>query len=96
MRTETLTPRTSSRAFGKEIEDVAENYLHKQGLSTVERNYTCRIGEIGLIMLHEKALVFVEVRYRRSAEFGDAAESVTLKKQRRVIRTAQHFTNVQR
>lgn len=91
VRTDTLMSRNSSRAFGGSIERVAEAYLHKQGLSTVDRNYTCKTGEIDLVMVHENTLVFVEVRYRRSAEFGNAAESVTRKKQRRLIRTAEHF-----
>ena len=91
MRTDALTSTNSSIAFGRSIERVAEIYLRKQGLSSVARNYVCRTGEIDLVMLHANTLVFVEVRYRRSAEFGGGAESVTRKKQLRLIRTANHF-----
>lgn len=86
-----LNSARSSRTFGRDIERIAECYLKNRGLSTVARNYACRVGEIDLVMLDENILVFVEVRYRRSAEYGDAAESVTRTKQRRLIRTAEHF-----
>ena len=54
------------------------------------------MGEIDLVMLdrskvHKKILVFVEVRFRSRQDFGGAAASVTLVKQRRIIRTAQWF-----
>jgi len=54
------------------------------------------MGEIDLIMfdkskLHSRILVFIEVRYRSSQNYGGAAASVTPLKQRRIIRTAQWF-----
>jgi putative endonuclease len=82
---------TSSRVLGREIEQLAELYLRKRGLSTVAHNYACRSGEIDLVMLHGSTVVFVEVRYRRSNEFGGAVESITQKKKQRLIRTAEHF-----
>lgn len=55
------------------------------------RNYHCKGGEIDLIMQQQRALVFVEVRFRKSAAFGSAAASVTRSKQQKIITAAQHF-----
>ncbi|WP_286239716.1 YraN family protein [Neptuniibacter halophilus] len=76
---------------GKDAEQQAEQYLCQQKLKLLERNYHCRFGEIDLIMQTRDTLVFVEVRFRRSAHFGGAAASVTPSKQRKIIKTAQHF-----
>jgi putative endonuclease len=76
---------------GAKWEQIAESFLHGKGLSTVERNFRCRLGEIDLIMQDGPTLVFTEVRYRRSDRFGSGAESVTHAKQARIIRAAQRF-----
>ena len=81
----------SSNDIGSHAEDLALQYIQQQGLAVVERNYHCRRGEIDLIMLENTTLVFVEVRYRKSAQFGGALESVNHAKQKRIIHTAQHF-----
>ena len=62
-----------------------------RGLRPVARNYRCRGGEIDLIMLDRKCLVFIEVRYRRSAAFTAAALSVDGRKQSKLVRTAALF-----
>ncbi len=80
-----------SRTRGQDVEALAAKFLTDKGLSIIERNYQCRAGEIDLICLDNQQLIFVEVRYRKSAKFGNAAESVTAKKQQRILMTAQHF-----
>lgn len=80
---------------GKEAENRAAAFLQQQGLRLVERNYRCRMGEIDLLMVHGDTLVFVEVRFRRSAGFGGAAASITGHKQRRLIHAAQHYLQQQ-
>jgi len=82
---------SSNRLKGKKAEDVACSFLLKNGLSIVTRNYHCRYGEIDLIMKDSDYLVFVEVRYRRSSEFGTAIESVDRNKQRKLVFTANHY-----
>lgn len=80
-----------SRLKGKKAEDVACNFLLKNGLSLVSRNYHCKYGEIDLIMHDDDTLVFVEVRYRKSNLFGSAAESVDYNKQQKLVFTANHY-----
>lgn len=79
------------QARGKDAEQKAWHWLIQHGLKPVTRNYHCKLGEIDLILLDNSTLVFVEVRYRTDKRFGGAANSVTTSKQRKIIRTAQHF-----
>ena len=76
---------------GRESEQLASDYLQQQGLTFLEKNYHCRQGEIDLIMRDKRTLVFVEVRYRKTARYGSALESVNSAKQSRIITTAQHY-----
>lgn len=76
---------------GRAAEDLAAAHLTGQGLQIVARNYRVAGGEIDLIARHGTELVFVEVRSRRSAAFGSAAESVTPAKRRRLLLAAQHY-----
>jgi putative endonuclease len=57
----------------------------------LSRNYRCRYGEIDLIMEHEDALVFVEVRYREDPHRGSSAETIDARKRERLMRTAQYY-----
>jgi putative endonuclease len=82
---------TSRQQQGQQAEDWAYNYLQAQGLSLVVRNYRLRGGEIDLIARDGDYLVFIEVRYRSSNQFGGALASIDLRKQQRIIRTAQHY-----
>ena len=81
---------------GRQAEDLAAKHLAKQGLDVIARNYRCRGGEIDLICRDGKALVFVEVRLRRSSAFGGAGASITPAKQRRVALAAAHYLQTQR
>ena len=82
---------TQQQLIGKSAEKLACQHLEKQGFILVESNYSCRRGEIDLIMRDKDSLVFVEVRYRQSNTFGSAAESVDIRKQKRLILAARHY-----
>ncbi len=86
-----MTRPTPQQRIGAQAEQLALEHLMAAGLRLVERNYRCRFGEVDLIMNDGDALVFVEVRFRRSERFGGAVASVDHHKQRRLITTAQHF-----
>ncbi|MEH6443630.1 MAG: YraN family protein [Oceanospirillaceae bacterium] len=76
---------------GKQAEKLALSWLKNNKLSLIESNYSCRFGEIDLIMLDDLHLVFIEVRLRTNSRFGSAANSVNVKKQQKIITTARHF-----
>lgn len=81
----------TTKEIGRAAEDTACRYLQQQGLKLVERNYHCRQGEIDLIMRDDITTVFVEVRYRASRSYGSAAETVTSRKQGKILASAQHY-----
>ena len=74
--------------FGQKAEDMAVRYLKKRGYKILERNYRNRNGEIDIIARDGDALVFVEVKARRSERFGTAKAAVTIHKQRQVSKVA--------
>ena len=73
------------------MEQRARRHLESEGLHFREANYTCKMGEIDLIMLDHHTLVFVEVRYREDAAFCHPLETVTRAKQRKLMRAASHY-----
>lgn len=77
--------------IGMDAERNAETFLQKNGLKLITRNFRSRFGEIDLIMFDRNTLVFIEVRCRKSRDYGGAAASVTRRKQLRIIKTAQWF-----
>ena len=76
---------------GQAGEQQALAYLQRQGLALVETNFSCKAGEIDLIMRERDTLVFVEVRKRDGKMRGAAAESITPAKKRRIICAAQLY-----
>lgn len=82
---------TNSRDCGSKAEEVARRYLEQRGLRYLARNVSGRFGELDLVMQDGPCLVFVEVRYRRSARFGGAVASIDAGKQRRLLATAQGY-----
>jgi putative endonuclease len=80
-----------SKAIGSFMETLALNFLKEQGLKLLQRNFTTRMGEIDLIMLEAKTLVFVEVRCRRNQSAGNVLESIDFFKQQKLSNTAELF-----
>lgn len=76
---------------GAAAEQLAARFLQQHGLKLLQRNYSCRLGEIDLILQDGATLVFAEVRLRRRTDFGGAAASIDAAKQARLVRAAQHY-----
>jgi putative endonuclease len=70
---------------GENAEELAHNFLIKQGLKPVCRNFRCKQGELDLIMTDQQTLVIIEVRFRKTDTYGSAVESNTPKKQSRIM-----------
>ena len=81
----------NTRKTGMEYEVLAEQYLKKQGIAIVEKNYRNRAGEIDLIGRDEEYLIFFEVKYRKNQKIGNPAEAVTYQKQRKICRVADYY-----
>ena len=85
-------PRLSEKqAQGRDWEQTALRHLRRHGLALIEANFTCKGGEIDLVMRDGDTLVFVEVRQRADGRHGGAAASITPAKIRRLVRAAQVY-----
>lgn len=82
--------------LGQEGERLAEQYLKRKGYKLVERNYRCVAGEVDLIALDRRVIVFVEVKTRTDHQFGTPLEAVESRKQRKMIQAAQFFLTEKR
>lgn len=76
---------------GKIAEQKALSYLMSQGLKLVAQNFSCRLGEIDLIMRDDEYLVIVEVRSRSSNGYGDGIASITYAKRKKIIKTTSFY-----
>jgi len=81
----------TARTTGKNAEQYALRYLLSHGLNHVESNFSCRHGEIDLVMRDNHSLVFVEVRYRSQLQFGSGADTVDFRKQKKILNTAEFY-----
>ncbi|MEP7246687.1 MAG: YraN family protein [Gammaproteobacteria bacterium] len=79
---------TERAELGQNAEDVAAEFLQRQGFELVARNYRRRSGELDVIARKDDVLVIVEVRTRSSDSFGGAAASIDGWKQHKIIRAA--------
>ncbi|HLE18234.1 MAG TPA: YraN family protein, partial [Syntrophales bacterium] len=65
---------------GKAGEETAVRHLQKLGYRILERNYRCPVGEIDIVAKDKNTIVFVEVKSRKTEEFGDPELAVGAKK----------------
>ena len=87
-----------ARELGKWGEQLAADFLIKQGYSILAQNARTPYGELDLVAKQtgtfkrdETTIVFVEVKTRRSQSYGYPEESVTTRKQEHLISAALHF-----
>jgi putative endonuclease len=78
-------------SIGQQGEARARRYFRKNGYQVLAQNYQRRFGEIDLIVEKDRAITFVEVRYRRSIEFGLPQETVIKRKQAKIRKVATQF-----
>ena len=89
---------SGTRAAGALYEDIALAHLQRAGLELIARNFTCRLGELDLVMQCGVTLVFVEVRYRRASHarlnYGDGIDSISAAKRAKLVRAAAVFLSL--
>ena len=74
----------ATQTTGQWGEAQAVRYLKRKGYQIIERNYSCRFGEIDIIAADSSFLLFVEVKTRKNDGFAEAKEFVGAAKQRRI------------
>lgn len=78
-------------ARGKHYEMLARQHLEVRGLNFIAKNYRCHWGEIDLVMRDKSSLVFIEVRFRGRGSYFTGVDSVDLKKQKKLCRSAMYY-----
>jgi len=79
------------RTYGTEGESAARSYLVSKGAKILEMNFRRPSGEIDIIAMMKKTLLFVEVKRRSSLRFGRPSEAVNPQKQAHILRTAMLY-----
>ena len=88
-----LRRRSLAPDHGRLGEDLAHRYLRRRGCIVVARNYRppSGNGEIDVVVRHGEKLVFVEVKTRETAEFGEPARAVDAEKRQHLVRAARDY-----
>jgi putative endonuclease len=83
----------NSKSFGNKGEDIAAGYLVSEGYLIIERNYRFHKGEIDIVAKDKSDgyLVFVEVKSRKSLEFGVPEYAITTAKMNQLKRMAKYY-----
>ena len=77
--------------LGRTGEKESERFLRRQGHKIVCRNYRCPAGEIDLITLDDRTIVFTEVKTRADRERANPEDAVNFVKRRHLIASAKCF-----
>src|SRR3989344_4868326 len=80
-----------TRRVGISGEEFASKLLESEGYKIIERNFSCKLGEIDIIATKDSSLVFVEVKTRRSNKYGKPEEAVTLRKIQKIERCGEFY-----
>ena len=83
--------RFPAKPLGRRGEDAAANFLRHRGLAIIAQSNRDRLGEIDLVGVDGRTVVFIEVKTRTSAEAGHPVDAVDATKQRRLTRLAVAF-----
>ena len=86
-----LFPWFKPRPLGERGERIAANYLRCRGYQIIEQRYANRYGEIDIVAVHQRTVVFIEVKTRRGTDRRAPLEAVTLEKQRRLSRISLSY-----
>lgn len=77
--------------IGKDGEDLAVEFLKKNGYRILARNYRCVWGELDIVAEEKGKICFVEVKTRASGKFGLGKEAIDSIKKSHLIKTALMF-----
>lgn len=77
--------------LGKLGEEIIANYITRLGYKILDRNFECKQGEIDIIALDNKELVFIEVKTRTGINYGEASEAITKYKKRHLLNSIKYY-----
>ncbi len=76
---------------GKKGEELAFSYLREKKVKILGKNFRSRYGEIDLIGLDKKTLIFYEVKYREDINYDNPGYSINDKKKGKILKTAMYY-----
>ena len=82
---------SQNQTIGKLGEELATQYLKKIGVKIIERNFSCRQGEIDIIGKESEELVFIEVKTRSNLKYGNPADAVGYRKQQHLKQAIKYY-----
>lgn len=85
------TKKPYTKSIGCIGEQIASRFLKKHGYRIIDRNYRTKKGEIDIVAIERRFLVFVEVKLRRHSLFSSPLDAITQKKQKRIIHSAKIY-----
>lgn len=79
--------------IGKGGEEHASKYLKQHKYKIIERNFSCKLGEIDIVAFDKKTneYVFIEVKTRTNSRYGLPEEAVNKYKQKHIYKSAQYY-----
>lgn len=83
-----------NKSIGDFGEDLAESYLNSLGYKIIERNFSCKTGELDMIGIDGLYIVFIEVKARYDSSYGMPCEAITASKRFKIYKTAQYYIMV--
>ena len=87
--------RLANLIMGSDAEKRAARLLRRKGYKIVDKIKSYKFGELDIIAEKGSQRIFVEVKFRSTQKFGDASEFVDATKQRRLIKAALSWIQVQ-
>lgn len=78
----------SAKEVGSKGEKLATKFLKRKGYKIIQRNYSCKLGEIDIIAERDKTIIFVEVKARQTQEFGVPQYAITSTKKNQISKVA--------
>jgi putative endonuclease len=88
--------RGAGKSLGQRGEDAAARYLKRHGLRILERGHDSPLGELDIIAVDGRTIVFVEVKTRASNDAGHPTEAIDAVKQRRMTQAALAYLKANR
>jgi putative endonuclease len=81
----------NKREIGKKGEEIASKFLENNGIQLIKKNYFSKYGEIDLIGIANKTIIFIEVKLRKNKDFGLPYEAINSKKIQCIRKSAEKF-----
>ena len=86
--------KTAKRKIGDLGEERACRILTEKGYKIIDRNFSCKIGELDIVAVKDGTISFIEVKSRNTTDFGLPCQAVNLHKQRNIKCTAEYYMKV--